>query len=175
MLSRRGLVLDTRCTMSCHLDEDCGHLFFRYKMVKQVRRWLGLGEERKILLNKSSGPEVLETILAFNEESKLTKILLLWCWWHARNKVMNQGERRCVFEKICCLLSSHVYAETQTINPYSYKASIATMVSAFRWYLQNKLWRVLFSKHQRRGLGMYHGKPQRWILGCRGWNASGSI
>jgi hypothetical protein len=41
-----------------------------------VWRRLGL-EERKILLTRSSGPEVIERILPFNEESKLTIILLL--------------------------------------------------------------------------------------------------
>jgi hypothetical protein len=94
-----------------------------------VWRRLGLEEERKILLNKSSGPEVIETILAFNEESKLTIILLLWCWWHARNKV-NQGERSCVIEEIC----NSVYYHLTCMQKFKLSAPTPTRHQQERWF-----------------------------------------
>lgn len=92
-IERRGVELDTGCSVCGRLFEDGGHLFFRCKEVKKVWRAANLDEFRQVLLTCQSPMEVLERIFAQPEHIKLQVIALLWKWWTERNK-MRHGERR---------------------------------------------------------------------------------
>jgi hypothetical protein len=54
---------------------------------------LNLEEVRVSLASRRSTQDVMESIFVLNYEIMLKVVVLLWCWWSARNKV-NQGERR---------------------------------------------------------------------------------
>jgi len=90
-IARRGVELDTRCPICYRLDEDCGHLFFKCKAVKQCWRRLCMENVRELLETCSSGKEVIEKIWSFEEKEQLKIWVLLWRWWSARNKA-NAGE-----------------------------------------------------------------------------------
>ena len=93
--------------MCARLDEDCGHLFFECKRVKSVWRSLCLEDTRILLASKTSALEVIEAILSLSEEKKIKVVLLLWCWWSARNKA-NQGEKCSSTEEICNSVTYHL-------------------------------------------------------------------
>jgi ribonuclease HI len=57
----------------------------------------------------------MELIFALIEENILRVVVLLWCWWSARNKA-NQGERRISSDEICCAIAYHVN-EMQKLKP----------------------------------------------------------
>ncbi|WVZ54075.1 hypothetical protein U9M48_004939 [Paspalum notatum var. saurae] len=106
-IARRGAKIDTLCPMCSRFDEDCGHLFFKCKKVKHVWRSLCLEDIRLLLTSKASALEVIESILALHEEIKIKVVLLLWCWWSARNKA-NQGERCSSTEEVCSSVTYHL-------------------------------------------------------------------
>jgi hypothetical protein len=77
-IARKDIKIETMCPMCFRLDEDGGHLFFKCKKVKQVR-CLYLEDTRILLASKPSALEVIESILALREETKIKVVLLLWC------------------------------------------------------------------------------------------------
>jgi hypothetical protein len=84
--------VDTRCLVCLRFDEDCGHLFFKCKLVKELWRLLDLEELRQNLAGVDSALEAITYILAQQGEFKTQAIVLLWCWWSAKNRA-NQGGR----------------------------------------------------------------------------------
>jgi len=62
-LARRGIKLDTICPMCRRLDEDCGHLFFKCKCVKECWRVLNYENVRAMLEGCKSGVETNSFIL----------------------------------------------------------------------------------------------------------------
>ena len=91
-LMRRRIKLNTICPVCCRVDEDGGHLFFKCKEIRRCWLLLNLEEVRIILLSQASIHDMLEKIWGYEEATQQKIILLLWCWWSARNKV-NAGER----------------------------------------------------------------------------------
>src|SRR5438128_12634058 len=87
-IARRGVKLDTLCPMCSRMDEDPCHLFFKCKKVKQCWRALQLERERErlSLLQECSAKGVLRKIWSLGRSSQQKIILLMWCWWSARNK-----------------------------------------------------------------------------------------
>ncbi|WVZ82140.1 hypothetical protein U9M48_029438, partial [Paspalum notatum var. saurae] len=114
-IAKRGIETDTKCPMCARPDEDCGHLFLKCKFVKQIWGNLDLEEQRLVLIDQKSALDFIELILSFKEEIKLKVIILIWCWWNARNKA-NQGEKRKSTNEIC---SSVVFflTEMQKLTP----------------------------------------------------------
>lgn len=92
-IERRGVVLDTRCSVCGRLFEDGGHLFLRCEEVKKVWRATHLENERQSLLVCHSPLEVLEYIFSQTERTKLLVVALLWKWSNERNRVRH-GEKR---------------------------------------------------------------------------------
>jgi hypothetical protein len=92
-LVRNGVKLvDTRCPVCLGFDEDCGHLFFKCKLVKELWRLLDLEELRQNLAGMDSALEATSYILAQQGEFRTRAVVLLWCWWSAKNRA-NQGGR----------------------------------------------------------------------------------
>jgi hypothetical protein len=114
-IARKGIKLDTLCPMCGRLDEDSSHLFLKCKYVKQVWRRLNLEEVRVSLASQRSAQDVMESIFALNDKNMLKVVVLLWCWWSARNKA-NQGERRASTEEIYCSVTYHLN-EMQKLKP----------------------------------------------------------
>lgn len=106
-IARRGIKIETLCPMCFRLDEDGGHLFLKCKKVKQVWRCLCLEDTRTLLASKASALEVIESILTLREETKIKVVLLLWCWWSARNKAI-QGGRCGSTEEVCNTVAYHL-------------------------------------------------------------------
>jgi hypothetical protein len=79
-IERRGVELDTRCSVSNKFFEDGGHLFLKCKHAKQRWRALLLEDVRLKLLPCCSAFEVLEEVLNLQENEKLLTIALLWSW-----------------------------------------------------------------------------------------------
>jgi ribonuclease HI len=92
-ISRRGVRLETLCPMCSRLDEDLGHLFFKCKEVKRCWQLLDMEDKRVMLMAESSLKAMLEKIWSFDAECQCKIILLMWCWWSARNRA-NSGERK---------------------------------------------------------------------------------
>lgn len=92
-IERRGVDLDTRCSVCGRLFEDGGHLFLGCKEVKKVWRATQLENVRQSLLVCQSAMEVLESIFSQAERTKLLVVALLWKWWNERNRVRH-GEKR---------------------------------------------------------------------------------
>jgi len=61
-VARRGVELDTICPVCRRLDEDCGHIFFKYKFAKICWRLLDMEDIRANLVSCQSGLEVLARI-----------------------------------------------------------------------------------------------------------------
>jgi hypothetical protein len=87
------MVLDTRCVICGRFDEDGAHLFFKCKTTQKVWDHLALGQERTLLVSKTSAREVVEAILAMKEEQKTMCCIALWTCWNERNRV-REGEQR---------------------------------------------------------------------------------
>ena len=68
-IARKGVKIDTVCPMCNCLDEDCGHLFFKCKRVKQCWPQMNLENIRVMLEQCRKGTEVMITIV--NLEQKL--------------------------------------------------------------------------------------------------------
>jgi hypothetical protein len=66
----RGVQTDTVCPVCCRLDEDCDHLFFSYKRVKEVWWELGMEHVRDMLQLCGSGKEVIEKIWTLQEKEQ---------------------------------------------------------------------------------------------------------
>ena len=60
-IARKGVKIDTVCPMCNCLDEDCGHLFFKCKRVKQCWRQMNLENIRVMLEQCRKGTEVMST------------------------------------------------------------------------------------------------------------------
>jgi hypothetical protein len=90
-VARRGVDIDTRCPMCLRLDEDCGHLFLKCKKLKLCWGLLNLENVWMELMNCQSGTETISKLWKFDKQIQL-KVVLLWRWWSAMNKV-NNGER----------------------------------------------------------------------------------
>ncbi|KAF8722557.1 hypothetical protein HU200_022387 [Digitaria exilis] len=70
-----------------------GHLFLKCKDMRLCWLLLNMEELRVSLISQNSAKGMLEEIWSLQKEVQQKIILLLWCWWSARNKV-NAGERR---------------------------------------------------------------------------------
>jgi hypothetical protein len=90
-LHHRGMQVDTRCPLCFRLDEDGGHCFVKCKKVKHVWRRAQLEHIRLKLITCVNALDFIEEILKLPKEDKLKTCLLLWLWWHERNKA-NAGE-----------------------------------------------------------------------------------
>jgi hypothetical protein len=53
-VARWGVKLDTICPICKRLDEDCGHIFFKYKYVKQCWRFMNMEDVRIYLMKSQS-------------------------------------------------------------------------------------------------------------------------
>lgn len=106
-VAKRGVKNETICPMCNRLDEDCGHLFFKCKSVKECWRRLNVEEYRRILIECRPGQEVIKKVWSFPEHSQLTIFVLLWRWWSARNKT-NAGERKATGAEIFSSVVYHV-------------------------------------------------------------------
>ncbi|WVZ62142.1 hypothetical protein U9M48_011922 [Paspalum notatum var. saurae] len=91
-LKRRKIKAETVCPMCKRFDEDCGHIFFNCKNVRECWRVLQLEEARCCLAQCRSGKEVIEKIWTMSPETQVKIVVWLWRWWTARNKA-NAGER----------------------------------------------------------------------------------
>ena len=91
-IARRGVKLDTLCPICQRFDEDMGHLFLKCKTMRLCWLLLNLEEVRVSFLQLRTGRDMLEKIWTLQDEIQQKIILLLWCWWSARNKA-NAGER----------------------------------------------------------------------------------
>lgn len=78
--------------MCFRFDEDGGHCFFKFKLVKNCWRLMNLEQTRLSLKMLDSGRSVVEHILNLEEGRRLQIACLMWCWWDTRNKV-NAGEQ----------------------------------------------------------------------------------
>jgi hypothetical protein len=63
-LARRGIKTDTLCPVCNRLDEDCSHIFFKFKYVKHCWRLLNMEEHRVMLLGCQSGKEIVHMIVS---------------------------------------------------------------------------------------------------------------
>lgn len=59
-LSRRGMLIDTRCPVCGQMSEDGGHLVFKCKLAKQIWRLLNLEPERETLAGISDAYGAVE-------------------------------------------------------------------------------------------------------------------
>lgn len=67
-----------RCVMRDKVEEDCCHLFFKCKFVKELWRCAGLEEVRQRLHGCESAMETVRSILALRSGIRL-KVLFLLC------------------------------------------------------------------------------------------------
>jgi hypothetical protein len=75
---------------------------------------MNLEDVRLTLANQLPALDVMAGILALKEETKLKVVILLWCWWEARNK-SNQGGGRRSTEEICNSIVYH-YANMEKLK-----------------------------------------------------------
>ena len=107
-IARRCMQLDTICPICKRFDDDCRHIFFKCKHVKQ--RWWSMNMEavRIELMHCQLGIEKISNIWE-QEKSKQVKVIgLLWRWWLARNKVNDCGRVWCAAKIHGQLLSSYL-------------------------------------------------------------------
>lgn len=90
-IARRGVPSDPLCQVCRRLDDDGAHTFLRCKGVRQVWRQMGLEEQRCKLLLCEGPKEMIQSILALEQNVSIKIISLLWNWWKSRNKI-NAGE-----------------------------------------------------------------------------------
>jgi ribonuclease HI len=91
-IAKRGIQLDTLCPVCRRFDEDLGHLFFKCKSMRLCWQLLNLEGMRELLLSQGSVQDILDKIWGCKEDIQQKIVILLWCWWSARNK-LNAGER----------------------------------------------------------------------------------
>lgn len=127
-LKRRGVKTETICLVCARFDEDCGHLFFKCKQVRECWRVLNLDQLRTKLMLCQSGREVMQMIWSFSSEEQRKVIIFLWRWWSARNKV-NAKEKRWSTADIC---SSVIYHLTEFERLTQHKGTKESMPQA-RW------------------------------------------
>ncbi|WVZ50515.1 hypothetical protein U9M48_001761 [Paspalum notatum var. saurae] len=97
-LARRGIKTDTLCPLCCRLDEDCGHLFLKCKLVKHSWRAMDLEHIRNELESCRSGKEAILRIMNL-QKNEMDRIFIgLWRWWSPRNKVNAGGNMVSVAE-----------------------------------------------------------------------------
>lgn len=106
-LHNRGMKVDTRCPLCFRLDEDGGHCFIKCKNVKEVWRKALLDHVRLQLINCDDAVNFMDTIFSLNEEDKIKTCILLWCWWHQRNRA-NVGDTIKTSDEICSSINYHV-------------------------------------------------------------------
>jgi hypothetical protein len=87
---RKGIVLDTRCSVCSRYFEDGGHLFFRCKEVKKMWRAINMQEERARLSECLNPLEIMHRLQSLPGDQSMQGVALLWCWWQERNKVNHQ-------------------------------------------------------------------------------------
>jgi hypothetical protein len=105
-IERRGVELDTWCTVCSKYFENGGHMYLSCKEVK--KRWCFLGmEDIRVRLCDCSYPlEVLRLLLSLPKEQCMIGVAFLWCWWQERNKA-NHQERRLSEEEFSFLVKRH--------------------------------------------------------------------
>jgi ribonuclease HI len=74
------------------LDEDCGHIFFKCKKVKQCWRLMRMEGIRSRLEGCLTGKDTINKIWSFAKDDQLKVVVLLWRWWSARNKANDYGK-----------------------------------------------------------------------------------
>lgn len=99
-LQHKGMHVETRCPVCFRFDEDGGRCFIKCKKVKDVRRKPQLEHVRLQILPCADALSCMEQILNLNEEGKLKSCLLLWQWWHERNRA-NAGDAIKFSDEIC--------------------------------------------------------------------------
>jgi ribonuclease HI len=97
-VARRGVMLDTIYPICKRLDEDCGHIFFKCKYVKQCWRFMNMEDVRSDLMKCQSGIETINKIWELDKSKQLKVIVFLWRWWSVRNKVSDVGRLQCTTE-----------------------------------------------------------------------------
>jgi hypothetical protein len=106
-LARRGIQLDALCPLYCRLDEDCGHLFFKCKRIKECWRALESEHVRVMLEGCKSGKETISLILDMEPKAQEKTLIFMWKWWSARNKT-NEGQRMPTTSEICSFVLYHL-------------------------------------------------------------------
>lgn len=84
-IARRGVHLDTCCSVCHHYFKDGGQLFLKCKQVKA--RWCAilLQEVRLSMLKHNAPLDILAEVQELPYEQKMLVIAFLWCWTE-RNK-----------------------------------------------------------------------------------------
>lgn len=90
-LIQRGVKADPWCPVCLRTDEDGGHTFFKCKPVKHIWRAAQMEDIRKNLSVCCSPKDVLIRIFELDQRKSARASILMWLWWHERNKA-NKGE-----------------------------------------------------------------------------------
>ena len=94
------------CVLCSWLTEDGGHLFFKYKYVREVWEGLQLEEQRRELERCCTSGEVIQQILKLKEDIQLKGIVLLWQWWIERNRVREGDKRRNIHDLMYVIMKN---------------------------------------------------------------------
>jgi hypothetical protein len=95
-IERRGVDLNTRCTVCCRNFEDGSHLFIQCKEVKKMWRALKLEDVRLRLCECANPLQVMEYLQSIPNDMCMKGVALLWCWWQERNKINHEEQRHSV-------------------------------------------------------------------------------
>lgn len=90
-LSRRGMLIDTRCPVCGQMSEDGGHLFFKCKLPKQIWRILNFENERQALAAIPDAYDVVDWILKQQGQKRDFMVIILWFIWTERNNIREEG------------------------------------------------------------------------------------
>lgn len=90
-LIQRGVKADPWCPVCLRTDEDGGHTFFKCKPVKHIWRTAQMEDIRENLSICCSPKDVLIRIFELDQRKSARASILMWLWWHERNKA-NKGE-----------------------------------------------------------------------------------
>ena len=114
-IARKGVKIDTVCPMCNCLDEDCGHLFFKCKRVKQCWHQMNLENIRVMLEQCRNGTEVMSTIVNLEQKLQHRILIFLWQWWLARNKA-NEGQKMASVSEVCSNTKFHCWSGRSSSN-----------------------------------------------------------
>jgi hypothetical protein len=99
--------LDTKSLMCWKLDEDAGHLLFKYKFARGVWQELQMEEIREKLCKLCSGYEVFHAIWECTTPMQTKIIRTLWILWSERN-VVNSRELKRSADKMIIQILRHI-------------------------------------------------------------------
>ncbi|XP_073355676.1 uncharacterized protein [Aegilops tauschii subsp. strangulata] len=90
-LERKGVKLkQSKCFFYGRAVEDGGHLFIRYKVVKEVWQELWLEKERIQLEGITGAHTMLDSVWEMDVNNRVMISTLWWQWWNIRNKVREE-------------------------------------------------------------------------------------